>query len=75
MCKFKLQKKILGSVFVKICGNEAFFEDLGEGFIEMLIGNQHCLVAKVGKVFLTEGRHQKSTEIYSVDSLRELYIM
>ena len=25
MCKFKLQKKILGSVFVKICGNEATF--------------------------------------------------
>lgn len=36
MCTFKLQKKILGSVFVKICGDEAFFEDLGEGFIEML---------------------------------------
>lgn len=36
MCKFKLQKKILGSVFVKMRGDEALFEDLGEGFMEML---------------------------------------
>ena len=37
MCKFKLQNKILGSVFVKICGYEAFFEDIVDSLRELYI--------------------------------------
>lgn len=66
MCRFKLQKKMLGFCICK-CGDEAFL-DLGEGFMEMLSFFEIQWLSleggQGGKVFPDRGRHykvQKST--------------